>query len=102
MFLIVEKSTKAVIHITEFAVVAENGIDVGDRVFGRKDELDLIEVPDADIPADFRVQEYSYDATSGFFKNPFFVPFKSKDEIIAELQAKVKVISDTIDFLLGV
>lgn len=86
MFIV--NSNNIIVAIADQMEIVENGILVGDTVFGERD-LILVDEP---VPEGTEIQKHKY-INGKFENNPFYVPpEKSKDEIIAELQTEVQML----------
>jgi hypothetical protein len=96
--LLVNKETNVVVYIGEAAEMTETGIDVGGVIFAEKDLLSIVEVDE--VPPGVKVQEYCYEETRGFYKNPMYVPIIPIEQRIAQLEEQLRITQEAVDALL--
>lgn len=86
-----------ILAVSEVARRLDNGVFTGSAVYGMPN-ITIHEV--AEVPSTVKPQAFCYTPEKGFFKNPSYVPAKSVEERMTQLEEQMKVTQDTIDFLL--
>lgn len=84
-YVIVSKSTDAVICVSNVATQAANGLDVGDMILSNPKNLGIYTVDESWIPTE--IQKYKYTPATGFVQDPNWKP--SESEVIADLKNQI-------------
>jgi hypothetical protein len=105
MLVIVDKNTDAVVDIVNTATEVENGIMVNEGeptavIYAPAGGYHIFEVET--IPDGVKPYQYCYNTDQGFYVNPDFTPYVSPEEKVKQLEAQIKTLAETVDFLLGV
>lgn len=78
------KDTGVVVHISDTAEMAENGIDVGGMIYAQVDELEILEV--ASVPVNVKPQAFKL-IDGVFTANENYIPYVDPQQEIVRLRA---------------
>lgn len=86
-----------ILTIAPVARQLDNGVFTGNAVYGMPN-IKIHEV--AEVPETAKAQSFCYTPEKGFFKNPDYVPHKSTEERLTDLEEQLKSTRAALDFLL--